>query len=334
MQAVKFDAPGEPVDVLHCGAADAPQPRAGEVRVRMIASPINPSDMMFVRGVYGIKPQCPQSPGFEGVGTVEASGGGLRGMFFKGKRVVVMNAAGGNWAETAVVPATQVIPISSSLSDDQAATFFVNPATAWIMTQELLKVPKGGWLLQTAAGSSLGHMIARLGRHLGFKTVNIVRRDVYRDSLQKAGGDAVVVFDPATDSVEKLREQVKAATGSDGIRYAVDPVGGPTASAVVNCLGPQGRMLMFGSLSGETVEFTPRTIMEADATISGFWLGHFMARQNLLFKLKLVRRITGLIQSGILATEIGGQYSLNQITEAVRAAEDQNVSGKIVLKCS
>lgn len=334
MQAVTFDTSGEPTDVLHCGTTAAPEPGPGEVRVRMIASPINPSDMMFVRGLYGIKPQCPQSPGFEGVGKVETSGGGLRGLFFKGKRVVVMNAAGGNWAETAVVPATQVIPISSSLSDDQAATFFVNPATAWIMTQELLKVPKGGWLLQTAAGSSLGHMIARLGRHLGFKTVNIVRRNVYRDSLKQAGGDVVVVFDPAKDPMEKLREQIKAATGSDGIRYAVDPVGGTTASAVVNCLGPQGRMLMFGSLSGETVEFTPRTIMQADATISGFWLGHFMGRQSLLFKLKLVRRITGLIQSGVLATEIGGQYSLEQITEAVQAAEDRNVSGKIVLKCS
>lgn len=334
MQAVTFDTSGEPADVLHCGTTDAPEPGTGEVRVRMIASPINPSDMMFIRGLYGIKPQCPQSPGFEGVGKVEASGGGLRGIFFKGKRVVVMNATGGNWAERVVVPATQVIPISSGLSDDQAATFFVNPATAWIMTQELLKVPKGGWLLQTAAGSSLGHMIARLGHHLGFKTVNIVRRDVYRDSLKQAGGDAVVVFDPAKDPMEKLREQVKAATGSDGIRYAVDPVGGTTASAVVNCLGPQGRMLMFGSLSGETVEFTPRTIMEADATISGFWLGHFMGRQSLLFKLKLVRRITGLIQSGVLATEIGGQYSLEQITAAVRAAEDQNVSGKIVLGCS
>jgi NADPH2:quinone reductase len=202
------------------------------------------------------------------------------------------------------------------------------------MTQEVLKIPKGGWLLQTAAGSSLGHMIARLGRHLGFKTLNVVRRDVYQDSLKQAGADAVVIFDPATDPVEKLREQVKAATGADGIRYAVDPVGGTTASAVVNCLGPQGRMLLFGSLSGQTVEFTPRTIMEADATISGFWLGHFMAQQSLLFKLKLVRRITGLIHSGVLATDIGGQYPLNQITKAVRAAEDQNVSGKIVLGCS
>lgn len=333
MQAVLFDSPGEPADVLHHGEANVPQPGPGQVRVKMLASPINPSDMMFVRGIYGIKPECPQSPGFEGVGVVEESGGGLRGTFFKGKRVVVMNSAGGNWAESAVVPATQVIPISDGLSEDQAATFFVNPATAWIMTQEVLRVPRGGWLLQTAAGSALGHMIARLGRHCGFKTINVVRRDVYHDSLKKAGADEVVVFDPANDPTDRLCERVQEITGTPGVGYAVDPVGGATASAVVNSLGPGGRLLLFGTLSGEPVEFIPRTIMENDAAVQGFWLGNFMAGQNLLFKLKLVRRITGLIRSGILATEIHSRYSLDRIGEAVQAAEDRQVSGKVLLTC-
>lgn len=334
MKAVLFDAVGEPDEVLHSGATELRPPGRGEVRVRMIASPVNPSDMMFVRGKYGIRPQCPQSPGFEGVGVVEASGGGLRGTLFRGRRVVVMNSAGGNWAEQSVVPATQIIPISSALSDDQAATFFVNPATAWIMTQEVLKIPQGEWLLQTAAGSALGQMIARLGRHCGFKTLCVVRRDVYRESLERAGAGAVIVYDPTTDPPEKLGEQVRSVTGSDGVRFAVDPVGGSTAGAVVSCLGQRGRLLLFGTLSGQPVSFSPRALMEADGTISGFWLGHYMLRQGLLFKLKLVRRLTGLIQSGVLATEIGAHYSLDQITDAVRAAEDQQVTGKVVLRCA
>ncbi|MCH2203736.1 MAG: zinc-dependent alcohol dehydrogenase family protein [Fuerstiella sp.] len=334
MQAVTFDSPGEPHEVLGCGDVKLRSPGHGEVRVRMIASPINPSDMMFVRGIYGIKPKCPQSPGFEGVGIVNASGGGLRGRLFRGKRVVVMNSAGGNWAEQAVVPATQIIPIPSGLSDDQAATFFVNPATAWIMTQEVLKIPKGAWLLQTAAGSALGHMIVRLGRHCKFRTLCVVRRPASRESLTRAGADAVVVFDPVTDPPEALYERVRAVTGADDLRYAVDPVGGMTASAVVTCLGERGKMLLFGTLSGQPVEFAPRSLMEADAAISGFWLGNFMMQQGLLFKLKLVRRISGLIQSGVLETEIAHHYSLNQITEAVRGSEDQNVTGKIVLRCS
>ena len=331
MKVVLFDAPGEPADVLRTGDAPLPEPARGEVRIRMLASPINPSDLMFVRGNYTIEAACPQSPGFEGVGIVEASGGGLRGKLFQGKRVVVLNAKGGNWAEHTVVPSTQVIPISASLSVDQASTFFVNPATAWIMTQEILCLPKGAWLIQTAAGSVLGHMIVGLGRECGFRTLNVVRRDVHRESLEQAGADAVVLFDPATDSPERLHEQVQRIAGADDVAHAIDPVGGATAEAVLNCLGPNGRLLLFGTLSNQPLSFSPRTIMQRAARVEGFWLGNFMQHQNLLFKLKLVRRITRLIQSGVLATPIAGQYSLDEVGQAVTAAESRDAAGKILL---
>ena len=333
MQSVLFDSPGEPAEVLRSADFDLRDPGPGEVRVRMIASPVNPSDLMFVRGVYGIKPHCPQVPGFEGVGTVEASGGGLRGKIFQGKRVVVLNSAAGNWAEQAVVPTVQVIPVSDALSVEQAATFFVNPATAWIMTQEVLKVRPGEWLLQTAAGSALGHMIARLGQQCGFKTLNVVRRDAYTESLKRAGATELVVFDPARDPADKLLEQVNRIVGEHGLKYAIDPVGGETASAVTQCLGARARMLLFGTLSGEPIQFSSRHVMEQDASISGFWLSNYMAQQGLLFKLKLVRKITGLIQSGILATEIGGQYPLSDVVSAVQAAAAPGVTGKVLLKC-
>jgi len=333
MKAVTFDSPREPAEVLRCDTAVPPQPGPGEVRVRMLASPVNPSDMMFVRGVYHLKPQCPQSPGFEGAGIVEEAGGGLRGKLLTGKRVVVMNSGGGNWAEQAVVPAAQVIPVSKHLTDEQAATFMVNPATAWIMTHEVLQVPAGQWLLQTAAGSQLGHMIARLSKHAGFRTLSVVRRDAHVDSLTEAGSAGVIVWDAATEPAETLREKVAAITGPAELRYAIDPVGGSTASAVVDCLGHGAQMLLYGTLRGEPIMFSPRAIMKQDASISGFWLGNFMAKQSMLFKLRLIRRITKLIQAGVLETKIAAKYPLDDIAAAVRAAEDQSVSGKILLDC-
>ncbi len=299
----------------------------------MIAAPVNPSDLMFIRGVYNIKPRLPQTPGFEGVGVVEKSGGGLRGRMFVGKRVVVMNSGGGNWASHTVVPAAQVIPVSIQLSDNQTATFMVNPATAWIMTQEVLKIPTGNWLLQTAAGSQLGHMVARLGRDRGYKTLSVIRREVHTDSLRAAGSDAVVVFDPENQPADELRQQVESIVGTTGVGYAIDPIGGATASAVVGCLGQGGRMLLYGTLSGQPMQFIPRQIMQADASIAGFWLGNFMAKQSLMFKLRLVRRITALIQSGVLETTIGGQFPLADVRQAVTAAEDQEIHGKILLTC-
>ena len=333
MKSVLFDSVGEPADVLHCGTAQLPEPGPGEVRVRMLASPVNPSDMMFVRGVYHLKPSCPQSPGFEGSGVIEATGGGLRGQLLRGKRAVVMNSNGGNWAEQAIVSAAQVIPISKALSDEQAATFMVNPATAWIMTREVLQIPPGDWLLQTAAGSQLGQMIARLGKRTGFKTISVVRRDAHIDSLQAAGSDEVIVWDADSEPVEALSDQVARITGERGLRFAIDPVGGATASAVVECLGHGAKMLLFGTLSGQPIEFSSRTIMRHDASISGFWLGNFMARQSMLFKLRLIRRITQLIQEGVLETTIAAKYHLDDIKSAVQAAEDQTVAGKILLDC-
>jgi len=80
----------------------------------------------------------------------------------------------------------------SAISDEQAATFFVNPASALVMTQYILKVPRGAWLLQTAAGSALGRMVIRLGRHVGFRTINVVRRKEQAEELlaAHAAGDS------------------------------------------------------------------------------------------------------------------------------------------------
>src|SRR5262249_61433002 len=118
----------------------------------------------------------PATPGFEGVGTVEESGGGWLAKRVMGKRVAVLNRATGNWREQVVVPARQAIPVPEDIPLEQAATFFVNPASAVVMTRYVLRIPRGAWLLQTAAGSALGRMVIRLGKQHGFRTMNVVRR--------------------------------------------------------------------------------------------------------------------------------------------------------------
>ncbi len=298
----------------------------------MLASPINPSDMMFVRGIYGVAPQLPQIPGFEGVGIVEASGGGLKGKLLTGKRGAVLSRTGGNWAEKNVVPAAQVIPLSSKLTTAQAATFFVNPATAWIMTQEVLRIPQGAWLLQTAATSSLGKMVIRLGNALGFRTVNIVRRESSHAELKAAGATAVITYDSNHDSPEALQQAVSKIVGSDGLRYAIDPVGGATAAAVANSLTMNGRLLLYGTLSGQPLQLSPRTIMQNQAAVEGFWLGNFMHNRGLIGKLKLIKRITRLILDGTLASEIQATYGPEEIRTAVEAAEKTGRSGKTLLR--
>src|SRR6516162_1113042 len=195
MKAIVFDHFGDPREVLQVRDVPDPIPQSGEVRVRMRMSPINPSDLMTVRGVYGRLPKLPATPGFEGVGVIEAVGSGwlakLRGLK-PGRRVAVLNGAGGNWQELVVIPAKQAVPVPDDLPDEQVASFFVNPATALVMTQNVLRVPAGAWLLQTAAGSALGRMVIRLGKHNGFRTMNVVRRREAMAELRALGADEVL----------------------------------------------------------------------------------------------------------------------------------------------
>jgi len=327
MRAIVFEEFGEPAAVLRVADRPIPSPGPGEVLVRMSAAPINPSDLMNVRGMYARRPELPATPGFEGAGVVESAGPGMFGKFLVGRRVAPLNSRTGSWGEYAVVSARQAIPLSNRLPLDQAAMFFVNPATAYIMTRRILAVPRNEWLLQTAAGSALGRMIIRLGKRFGFRTLNIVRRQEQAAELMALGGDIVIAA-----SARDLREKVQHATKGSGVRFAVDPVAGETGSAVVSCLSPGGRLLLYGSLSGQNLSISPRELIAAAPTIEGFWLGNWMNRQGLVGKLRLVRALTKLILEGVLASEVAVSFSLDSIGEAVTAAERVGRTGKILLK--
>jgi NADPH:quinone reductase-like Zn-dependent oxidoreductase len=306
----------------------------GCVLVRMLTSPINPSDLMTVRGEYGHQPDLPMTPGYEGVGIVESAQAGLYGRYLVGQRVAVLNREGGNWAERTVVPAMQVIPVPKNLSHDQAAMFFVNPATAYLLTRSVLQVPRAAWLLQTAGASAVGQMIVRLGRQHGFRTLCVVRRSSAVEKLKDQGADEVIVFDAEHEPAESLARQVNEQTGGRGVGYAVDPIGGATASALVSCLASGGRLVLYGTLSPAPLSFSPRVLMGRGATVEGFWLTQRMNAMPLLSKLGLIRTLSRLSARGLTAVDVAGTYPLADVAAAVQAAEAPNKSGKVLLRLS
>jgi NADPH2:quinone reductase len=326
MKAVVCERWGEPEEVLQVCEVPEPVPGRGEVRVRMIASPINPSDLLMVRGQYGRQPSLPATPGFEGVGIVE-SGSGLLARRVMGRRVAVLNSGSGNWKEHVVIPARQAVPVPKELSDEQAATFFVNPATALALTRYVLQVPAGAWVLQTAAGSALGRMIIRLGRRFGFRTLNVVRRREQAEELLRLGGTAVV----ATND-ETLAERVHQLTGGEGVCYALDAVGGATGSEVVRILARGGRLIVYGTLAGEPMSVDPRTLMVGQKRIEGFWLSEWVRGQKPWTMLWLFRQIGKLMREGTLVSEVGKSFALSDIHAAVRQASVPGRQGKVLLR--
>ena len=326
MKALVFDRFGEPADVLKLRDVPIPEPKAGEVRVRMIASPINPSDLLVVRGLYGVLPTLPSTPGFEGVGVVDRAGPGLLGMFAKGKRVTVINSAGGNWAEYAIIPAKQARPVASDIPDDQVASFFVNPATVLAIVKHVLAIPKGETLLQSAAGSSLGKMIIRYCKHEGIRTINVVRRREAMGALKSLGGDEVIATEdgPADEQVLKL-------TGGAGVRFAIDPVGGETGTQIFNSLAPDAKMVVYGTLANQPIQVDSRRMIAGKRELQGFWLGHWMRSRSIPQSLLLFREIAKQIREGVLTTEVGARYPLAAFMEAIRESETVGRSGKILL---
>ena len=329
MKAIVFDRFGQPPDVLGVRDVPKPTPGRGEVLVRMIASPINPSDVMYVQGRYGLQPKLPATPGFEGLGVVEATGGGLLGWFRKGKRVAVINDRIGNWAEYTVTSARQVIPVPADIPDEQAATFFVNPATAVAMTRNVLRVRPGEWLLQSAAGGELGKMVIRLGKKFGFKTLNVVRRREQVEELKALGADAVLV-----ESDGAVHVQVRSITGGAGVRCAIDPVGGNVGSEVIASLGAGGRCLLYGSLADEAISLHPRRLLSAAISVEGFWLAHWAKQQSIPALLRHFRRVRALMREGVLRTHVAATYPLDRVAEAVTHAAAPGKGGKVLLKMS
>jgi NADPH:quinone reductase len=327
MKAVVFERFGEPSEVLSVRDVPTPEPGPGEVRVRMIASPVNPSDLLVVRGRYGVLPKLPSTPGFEGVGVVDKVGSGLLGWLVKGKRVTVINGAGGNWAEYVVIPARQARPVAADIPDEQVASFFVNPMTVLAMVRHVLKVPKGAWLLQTAAGSELGRMIIRLAKHDGIKTLNVVRRREAMDELKALGGTSVIC---SADG--PIDAQARAIAGADGVKYALDPVGGDTGTQAFDSLAADGKLVLYGTLSGEPVRIDSRKMIAGKRVVEGFWLGHWMRERSIPQSLRLFAEVARLMRADVLTTRVGASYPLQDVIEAARNAETPGREGKTLLR--
>jgi NADPH:quinone reductase len=327
MKAIRFEKFGDPAEVLHVAEVPIPEPGPGQVRVRMLASPVNPSDLLFVRGEYGRRPELPATPGFEGAGVVETAGSGLLGRLRVGRRVAVLNGTSGNWQEYVIIPARQAVPVPAGVPDDQAATFFVNPASALLMTRWILKVPRGAWLMQTAAGGALGRMVIRLGRHDGFRTINIVRRREQAEELRRLGADAVIC-----SSEESIEERALALTNGEGAPFAIDSVGGSTGSAVARSLSAGGRMLVYGTLSEEPLSIHPRVLMVGQKRLEGFWLSEWVRGKSMLTMLKLFRQVGKLLETGVLTSEVGTTFPLQDIKKAVQQASMPGRDGKVLLK--
>jgi NADPH:quinone reductase-like Zn-dependent oxidoreductase len=318
MRAVRYDRFGPP-DVLH--VADVPEraPRAGELRVRVLAASLNPVDWKIRAGHVRFVPlfaRPPRTTGCDFAGEIVGTGGGA-GPRHVGERVFgSLSPFGrdGSCAEFLVVAAARVTPTPAALADDAAATLPIAGGTALQALADDAAVGPGRRVLITGAAGGVGHFAVQVAKHLGAHTVatcgpgnvEFVRTlgadevvdYTLPDCLSRVGGGFDVVFDVA-ESIGWRRSRDLLVR--HGLYLAT---GGSTASAVET------------SVAGVVAPF-----------LAGVRARTFVLEGGP----KMNERLAELAAAGVLKPHIARRVPLDEVAEAQRAMETGHGRGKIVV---
>ena len=325
MKAAIHDRFGEPAEVMVARDIDTPKPAAGEVLVRMVLSAIHNHDLWTIRGNYGYKPDLPGAiGGSEALGIVEAVGEGVDDALI-GKRVTVAGIHGA-WAEYFTAPAQGVVPLPESISDTTGAQLIAMPFSA-ISLLETLKAKKGDWIIQTAANGAVGKIMAILCKARGINLLNLVRRDDAVTELEAMGPTNVL-----STANAQWKEQAQKLIGESGAVSAIDSVGGETATDLVDLLGQDGELIVFGSATGAPLSLNSGTLIFKHITVKGFWGSRVSQEMAAEDRVRLLTELVTLAATGELKLEDGGVYPLSEVVAACVAALTPGRPGKVLLR--
>ena len=327
MQALELHSYDGRPESLSLVEKPIPRPGKGQVLVRMHAAPVNPSDLAFLRGLYGRElKKLPVVAGFEGSGTVVGAGSGFLPRFMLGRRVAcVANGGGdGTWAEYMTTSASFCLPLQKSTTLEQGATMLVNPLAAWA----LMDIAKHGHraIVQTAAAGALGNMIRKLGRRSGITIVDVVRRPEQAELLRSQGARHVLdAGDQAFD--ERLGELCRKLK----ITLALDAVGGEMTGQLLRALHKGGRVIVYGGLSWQECRIDPSMFIFWGKRVEGFWLPTWIEDRSPLSLLRISPKIQKLLGDD-LKTIVSERLPLEEAIAGIAGYERQMTQGKILLQ--
>jgi trans-2-enoyl-CoA reductase len=319
LKYVEFSQMGNPAEVLEVKYHSSQALKAGEVRVGVLAAPINPSDLLQIAGKYGVDPVLPSNPGSEGVGRVLEVSPEVKHLVV-GQMVLL--ASGSTWREEIVAPAAGFLPLPDlgpvgPEVIEQLAMSAVNPLTA--------DLKEGQWIVQSAANSAVGGYVIQLAKQRGIKTVNVVRREGLAEDLMVKGADVVLIDGP------DLAAQIALATDNAPIALALDPVGGETYTRLADSLGYGGTLVAYGVLSGQPATLNTGKIIFNDISLRGFWLYKWYQTADMKTKQAAFGQVIPLVAQGILKANVDSRFTVDQIKQAVSRAAERGREGKVLI---
>ena len=320
MRAIQIEAYGNPAEVAKLvDVPDVGTPAAGEVVIEVEASPINQYDLLLIAGGYGYRPRLPAIMGTEGVGRVVAVGAGVQHLK-EGDRTLVpfLHPA---WAERVKTDAPWLRPLPSG-DINQFAMMGVNPPTAYLLLTDIVKLPRGSWVIQNGANSGVGRATVAVAKALGLRTVNVVRRDAVVAEMKALGGDVVLVDGP------DLARRVAAETGNAPISLALDGVGDTSPTNLMSCLSDGGALVSYGGTSRKPMVVHPGSFIFRKQTVRGFWLRYWYQSAGPDDVTAMFDRLAPLVAAGTISTPVAATYGFDQVGEAIAKAAESG--GKVL----
>jgi NADPH:quinone reductase-like Zn-dependent oxidoreductase len=325
MRQLQLVAYGEPSDVIELNTVPEPALGQDDVLISMEAAPLNPSDFMLVRGVYGVRPAFPFSVGSEGVGRVTQTGSKVD-VALQGKRVLILPTyEQGTWADQVVVPVRNIVPMSDEADPLQLSMIGINPATAYLVLNRYVSLMPGDWIGQTAANSAMGQYIIALAKLAGVKTLNVVRREEAADQVRQFGGDRVVL------QGDNLRKDIEEALVGKKLSLVLDTVGGTPVGELAKSLKTGGSIVGYAIQSGQFPVF-PRDFFFRGLSFHGFWLGTWLGEAPRTEIQEIYQKLGDLVADGSLSATVEHVYPLEQFKEAFEQSLKSSRGGKILFK--
>ena len=323
MKAVVCKAWGLP-DTLVVEDVPTPQPKAGEVLIRIAAASVNYPDVLMIQKKYQIQPELPFIPGSEVAGTVAALGEGVTNVQL-GDRVIAFVGLGG-FAEQVVAKAAGLIPIPPELDDATAASFTLVYGTSHHAVIDRGELKAGQTMLVLGAAGGVGLAAVEIGKVLGAKVIAAASTDEKLAVCKAHGADVLINY-----STQDLRAAVKEATGGLGPDVIYDPVGGIYAEPAFRSIGWRGRYLVVGFANGEIPRLPANLMLLKGASMVGvFWGDH--VRRDPKANAAAMREMMGWVAEGKLKPLVSARYSLADTAKAFEALAARQATGKIVIE--
>ncbi|MCH9031632.1 MAG: zinc-dependent alcohol dehydrogenase family protein [candidate division Zixibacteria bacterium] len=306
-----------------------PDPKPGEIRVKIKAIGLNRAEVATRVGKYLLTKDLPVRLGMEGAGVVDALGEGVS-EFAVGDRVAVVpegkfQASQGTYSEFVNYPANRIARTPDILSDEEASATWMAYLTAWAAIIKQAGGKAGENCIVTAASSSLGIPAFQILKREGMTSIAVTRSTEKVAALKSGGSDFVI-----DTSKEDLKERVKEITAGKGADIAFDAVGGPGMKALITAMNFGGRIITYGLLDSRPVELSPWWLLSKQISIMGHMI--FLAIADDSVRREGVEYITSGIESGVFKPLIAKIFDFDKIADAHRFMQSNQQIGKIVVR--